>query len=109
MELTSKPEWYINISVPEIAAKAKKYMKHYNSLTSTTPTNPKQPSNQKADTTGGKAPPNNPAKPAPSPKLAPKVPSQPTGDTPKPRRELDEDKVNTMMNALRNTSDKHKY
>ncbi len=28
MELTSKPEWYINISVPEIAAKAKKYMKH---------------------------------------------------------------------------------
>jgi hypothetical protein len=32
MELSSQPEWYVNITVPEIATKTKKYMKAYTAL-----------------------------------------------------------------------------
>jgi hypothetical protein len=110
MELKSKPEWYINISLPEIAAKAKKYMKHYNSLTSTTPLQSSKPSTPKADTSGAnKPPPANPPKASPPSKSTPKASQPPSSDTPKPRRDFDEEKVSTMMTALRNTSDKHKY
>jgi hypothetical protein len=57
MELRAKPEWYINITLPEIASKAKKYMKHHNSL--------QVPTNQQ----------NKPSPPTSTPKAPPQKPS----------------------------------
>jgi deoxyuridine 5'-triphosphate nucleotidohydrolase len=105
MGLASKPEWYINITLPEIASKAKKYMKHYNSL------------NGIAD-----KPCPRPVKPSPAPAAAPAPPPKPNGynkvGTPKPPQapkpqpaetpkvQADEDNITQMMTAIQNASDK---
>jgi hypothetical protein len=111
MDLGSKPKWYVNISLVEIASKANKYMKHYNALNNTS----NSPCPKRKPTTPVPAP-----APAPSPKptVKPYGAAKPTGKptfppktTPKETKKptVDKDQIAQMMTAIQNSSDKLQF
>jgi deoxyuridine 5'-triphosphate nucleotidohydrolase len=103
MELGSKPEWYVNITIPEIASKAKRYMKHYESLHIGSPTcKPSKPSPKPVYPA---QPTETPAK-ATNPYVKPTKPAPPAQPNKEPKKEVNEDQVMTMMNAMRNATDR---
>jgi hypothetical protein len=95
MELGAKPDWWVNITIPEIASKAKKFMKHHESL-NVHQNKPSNPQGNQTPSSNSKATP--PSKPGSNPN--PNKSTPPTKLPPADKPQVNEEHVNTMMTAL---------